>query len=77
MHTQEQLSPPSSDAPLEQPCVMSGDGHLDLYVATFKDDNHYFVGNGRGSFDRISSGVIATGGGESQHTAVGDFNGDG
>jgi len=54
------------------------DGDLDLFVTNAsKQDNFLYNNDGNGNFTRITTGFIATDGGDSHGSAWGDFDNDG
>ena len=52
-------------------------GDLDLFVANFSQNNFLYTNNGDGSFTRITSDIVVSGGGYSWDCVWGDYDNDG
>ncbi len=59
------------------PADVDGDGHLDLFVANFGQNNALYRNLGGGVFEKILAGDAVTAGGASLGSAFGDYDDDG
>jgi hypothetical protein len=53
------------------------DGDRDLVVANRDEDNFQYLGDGDGTFTKVTWGQVANGGGDSRGAAIADMDGDG
>jgi hypothetical protein len=55
----------------------NGDHDIDLFVANHNENNFLYLGNGDGTFEKITEGLVVTDGGKSVGCAFADYNSDG
>ncbi len=53
------------------------DGFMDLFVANHNENNFLYLGNGDGTFEKITQGIVVTDGGKSVGCSWVDYNVDG
>jgi hypothetical protein len=56
---------------------VNGDNYPDLFVANHNENNFLYLGNGDGTFEKVTSGQIVSNGGKSVGCAWADYNLDG
>ncbi|MCF8364922.1 MAG: FG-GAP-like repeat-containing protein, partial [Bacteroidales bacterium] len=53
------------------------DGNMDLFVANHNENNFLYFGNGDGTFEKVTQGIVVTDGGKSVGCSWVDYNVDG
>jgi len=56
---------------------VNGDSYPDLFVANYNENNFLYLGNGDGTFEKVTTGQIVSNGGKSVGAAWADYNLDG